>query len=130
MVLVTEIERILFFLCGPPKEDIFLTTFYGLNFNQQVHILYRLQFLFASEGSFHVLRNTPLRPSCIDGPTKIVPFYLERVYAVTTYTAHPHITRSFLFRTRVYAIVSKLVTIHRSRVLASFDIVNVFHRVL
>ena len=33
-----------FFYVGPFEEDIFLTTFYGLYFNQQAHIFYRLQF--------------------------------------------------------------------------------------
>ena len=36
-----------------PKEDIFLTTFYGLYFSSD-YTCYK--FIWASEGSFHVLR--------------------------------------------------------------------------
>ena len=50
----------IFLIVGPPKEDIFLTTFYGLYFNQLAHIFYRLQILCgASEGSLHVLLINP-----------------------------------------------------------------------
>ena len=43
-----------FFNVGVPKEDIFLTTFYVLYFNQQVHIFLQITILYwASEGSFH-----------------------------------------------------------------------------
>ena len=44
-----------FFYVGPPKEDIFLTTFYSLYFNQQVHIITDNNSCWASEGNFHVL---------------------------------------------------------------------------
>ena len=45
-----------FFYAGPPNEGFFLTTFYGLYFNQQVQIYFTdYNSCWASEGSFHVL---------------------------------------------------------------------------
>ena len=42
-----------FFYVGPPKENIFLTTFYGLNFSSMLHMLQIS--IWASEGNFHYL---------------------------------------------------------------------------
>ena len=42
-----------FFIVGPPKEDIFLTAFYGLYFNPWAHIFYRLHFIMARFTSHH-----------------------------------------------------------------------------
>ena len=43
-----------YFFLDPPKEDFSLTTFYGLYFNQQVHI-YRLKFFVGPlRAAFHI----------------------------------------------------------------------------
>jgi hypothetical protein len=34
-----SLHKIVFFYVGPLKESIFLTTFYGLNFSHQLHML-------------------------------------------------------------------------------------------
>ena len=46
----------IFFNVGPPKEDIFLTTFQWCTYILQI----TFQFLWASEGSFHVLHHKSL----------------------------------------------------------------------
>ena len=51
---VQALTKYSFFNVGHPKEDIFLTTFYDLYFNQQVHIT-DYNSCWAPEGSFHVL---------------------------------------------------------------------------
>ena len=46
----------IFFNVGPHKEDIFLTTFYGLYFNHQLHIYFTdYNSCWAFECSFHLL---------------------------------------------------------------------------
>ena len=51
----TQVRKHHFFNVDPPNEDIFLTTFYGLYFNQWCTYILQITFqLWASEGSFLV----------------------------------------------------------------------------
>ena len=61
-----------FFYVGPPKEDIFLTTFYGLYFSSMLHML-QISIL-ASEGSFPYYKQQAARRSAMRMATRY--FYL------------------------------------------------------